>query len=106
MIDGEQRSFVRSWWKVVGLLCALPTVCFVTVGVATVPRLPACIGAERRFIEGIVECQNEVDRRRADQRASMLTGRVLLRTFVICANLERLRREAEDNCSWLLGRVK
>lgn len=105
-LAGEQKRFVVAWWKVVGLLCVLPTVAVISVGVGTVPKLPACIGSERRFMEGIAECQNEVDRRRADQRASMLTGRVLLRSFVICANLERLRRDAEENCYWLLGREK
>ena len=102
----KQRRFVWSWWKAVGILCVLPTVAVVSVGVNTIPKLPRCIGAERDFYRGIQECATEMDRRRQDLRENMLTGRVLLRTFALCANLEALRWDAEEKCSWIVGEKK
>lgn len=102
----KQRRFVWSWWTTVGALCVLPTVAVVTVGINTIPKLPRCIGAERDFYRGIQECATEMDRRRQDLRQNMLTGRVLLRTFVLCTNLETLRRDAEEKCSWIVGDKK
>ena len=102
----KQRRFVWSWWKTVGVLCVLPTVAVVTVGFNTIPKMPRCIGAQRDFYRGIQECATEMDRRRQDLRENMMTGRVLLRTFVLCANLEALRRDVEHKCSWVVGDKK
>lgn len=97
------RKFVASWWKVVGLLCVLPTMAVMSVGFTVVPKLPRCIGASRKFYQGIRECSTEIERRRDDQRASMLTGRILLRTFILCADLPRLKRETDESCRWIVG---
>ncbi len=96
------KDIIKTWWMVMLVLCIIPTMSILTVGYFTVPKIPACIGASRNFAKGVKDCRTELASRQIDMKTNMLTGRVLLRTFSICTDIDKLAEKANDSCSWLL----
>lgn len=78
------RNGVLKWWLAFAGLCLIPTGLFCY---STLPRIPACIGAARRFSRGVNDCRDEFSARQADMKVNMVSGRILLRSFAICARL-------------------
>lgn len=94
------RKIVFSWWFAFTILCLVPTAVFCY---SVLPKIPACIGAARSFARGVAECRDEFSARQSDMRTHMLTGRVLLRSFAICARLDGLQARANEACGWLVA---